>query len=202
MESSSPKEERKTKEHITPRNGNRHEKNEQELDGTRKEGPGQSLGVVLMNKAGYITMMKSILDDQLRFKAYPSNDQITVSLSCTLDSRKPRADPSEISNIYVKRFIPADRQNRVNVADKFMVYFDVTSFFARTPLFETIDIICQNYDLPPLLATEFKKLILMCTTDVQFQFNNTKYRQIDGVAMGSPLGPIMADIVMGYLESD
>ncbi|VDP09076.1 unnamed protein product [Schistosoma margrebowiei] len=42
MESSRPKEERKTKEHITPGNGNRHKKNEQELDGTRKEGPGQS----------------------------------------------------------------------------------------------------------------------------------------------------------------
>ncbi|VDP08013.1 unnamed protein product [Schistosoma mattheei] len=41
MESSRPKEKRKTKEHITPRNGNRHEKNEQELD-VRKEGPGQS----------------------------------------------------------------------------------------------------------------------------------------------------------------
>ncbi|VDO58926.1 unnamed protein product [Schistosoma curassoni] len=42
MESSKPKEERKTKEHITPRNGDRHAKNEQEWDGTRKEGPGQS----------------------------------------------------------------------------------------------------------------------------------------------------------------
>ncbi|VDP41623.1 unnamed protein product [Schistosoma margrebowiei] len=41
MESSRPKERRKTKEHITPGNGNRHEKNEQELDGTIKEGPGQ-----------------------------------------------------------------------------------------------------------------------------------------------------------------
>ncbi|VDO61203.1 unnamed protein product [Schistosoma margrebowiei] len=40
MESSRTKEERKTKEHITPENGNRHEKNEQELGGTRKEGPG------------------------------------------------------------------------------------------------------------------------------------------------------------------
>ncbi|VDP41244.1 unnamed protein product [Schistosoma margrebowiei] len=37
MESSRPKEERKTKEHITPGNGNRHEKDEQELDGIRKE---------------------------------------------------------------------------------------------------------------------------------------------------------------------
>ncbi|VDO53068.1 unnamed protein product [Schistosoma margrebowiei] len=42
MESLRPKEERKTKDHITPGNGNRHEKNERELDGTRKEGPGQS----------------------------------------------------------------------------------------------------------------------------------------------------------------
>ncbi|VDP39767.1 unnamed protein product [Schistosoma margrebowiei] len=42
MESSMPKEERKTKEHITPGNGDRHDKNEQELDGTRKEGGGQS----------------------------------------------------------------------------------------------------------------------------------------------------------------
>ncbi|VDP63862.1 unnamed protein product [Schistosoma curassoni] len=43
MESSRPKEEKgKTKEHITPRNGDRHEKNEQKLDGIRKDGPGQS----------------------------------------------------------------------------------------------------------------------------------------------------------------
>ncbi|VDP04247.1 unnamed protein product [Schistosoma margrebowiei] len=42
MESSRPKEERKTKEHITPGNGNRHEKDEQELDGIRKGGRGQS----------------------------------------------------------------------------------------------------------------------------------------------------------------
>ncbi|VDP23661.1 unnamed protein product [Schistosoma margrebowiei] len=42
MESSRPKEKRKTKEHITPRNGNRHEMDEQELDGIRKGGPRQS----------------------------------------------------------------------------------------------------------------------------------------------------------------
>ncbi|VDP39719.1 unnamed protein product [Schistosoma margrebowiei] len=42
MESSMPKEKKKTKEHITSRNGDRHEKNEQEYDGTRKEGSRQS----------------------------------------------------------------------------------------------------------------------------------------------------------------
>ncbi|VDP40644.1 unnamed protein product [Schistosoma curassoni] len=42
MESSRPKKKWKTKEHITLGNGDRHEKNEQEFDGTRKEGLGQS----------------------------------------------------------------------------------------------------------------------------------------------------------------
>ncbi|VDO94227.1 unnamed protein product [Schistosoma curassoni] len=42
MESSKPKEERKIKEHITPGNGDRHEKNEEKLDRTGKQGPGQS----------------------------------------------------------------------------------------------------------------------------------------------------------------
>ncbi|VDP45923.1 unnamed protein product [Schistosoma mattheei] len=44
MESSRPNEDKsKTKEYITLRNEERYEKNEQELDGTRKEGPGQSV---------------------------------------------------------------------------------------------------------------------------------------------------------------
>ncbi|VDP61830.1 unnamed protein product [Schistosoma curassoni] len=42
MESSRSKEKRKTKEYITPRNGDRHEKNEQKLGRTRKEGARQS----------------------------------------------------------------------------------------------------------------------------------------------------------------
>ncbi|VDP38086.1 unnamed protein product [Schistosoma curassoni] len=39
MKSSRPKEKRKTKEHITPGYGDRHEKNEQQLDKARKESP-------------------------------------------------------------------------------------------------------------------------------------------------------------------
>ncbi|VDO72039.1 unnamed protein product [Schistosoma margrebowiei] len=42
MESPRPKEKRKTKEHITSRNGDIHEKNEQKLDRAGKEGSCQS----------------------------------------------------------------------------------------------------------------------------------------------------------------
>ena len=41
----------------------------------------------------------------------------------------------------------------------------------------------------------------MVTSDVEFSFDNVMYRQIDEVAMGSPLGPVLANIFVGYHES-
>ncbi|VDP35841.1 unnamed protein product [Schistosoma mattheei] len=54
MESSRPKKERKTKEHIMPRNGDRHEKNEQKSDRTRKEG---RVGQIGLENAGRRPML-------------------------------------------------------------------------------------------------------------------------------------------------
>ena len=38
------------------------------------------------------------------------------------------------------------------------------------------------------------------TTSVEFSFNNKMYKQFDGVAMGSPRGPALANIFVGYQE--
>ena len=46
----------------------------------------------------------------------------------------------------------------------------------------------------------FKELLLFATKDVEFSFNNLMYRQTDGVAMGSPLGPLLANVFVGSLE--
>ena len=40
----------------------------------------------------------------------------------------------------------------------------------------------------------------MATSGVAFSFNNTMYRQTDGIAMSSPLGPVLANIFVGYNE--
>ncbi|VDP71378.1 unnamed protein product, partial [Schistosoma curassoni] len=58
------KEMKKTKEHITPGNGNRHEKNGQELDGTRKEGPGQNLDEWI-HTIGYACLLSSNYQEKM-----------------------------------------------------------------------------------------------------------------------------------------
>ena len=44
------------------------------------------------------------------------------------------------------------------------------------------------------------ELLTIATKDQLFQFNGNLYKQIDGVAMGSPLGPLMANTFMCSIE--
>ena len=44
------------------------------------------------------------------------------------------------------------------------------------------------------------ELIKLCTKDVHFNFNGFTYVQKDGVAMGSPLAPVLVGIIMVKLE--
>ena len=47
---------------------------------------------------------------------------------------------------------------------------------------------------------ELKKLFLFATSQTHFIFNSKFYNQIDGVAMGSPLARVLANIFMGFYE--
>ena len=46
-----------------------------------------------------------------------------------------------------------------------------------------------------------KNFLTICTNNVHFSFNNHIYIQNDGVAMGSPLVPVIANIFIVELES-
>ena len=48
---------------------------------------------------------------------------------------------------------------------------------------------------------ELKELLIICTQESHFQFNGTYYDQVDGVAMGSPLGPLFANFFMADFEN-
>ena len=87
----------------------------------------------------------------------------------------------------------------------FMCSFNVSSLFTNVPLDETIkicsDALYDDSDLQPLIPKDvFVKLMKSATSSVEFSFNNTIYKQTDGLAMGSPLGPALANIFVGYNE--
>ena len=46
-----------------------------------------------------------------------------------------------------------------------------------------------------------KQLLMLCTKNVHFTYDNKVYQQNDGVAMGSPLGPVLSGIFMVELEN-
>lgn len=52
----------------------------------------------------------------------------------------------------------------------------------------------------PLTEGSFRRLMELATSGVEFSFDNIMYRQTDGVSMGSPLGPALANIFVGYQE--
>ena len=82
---------------------------------------------------------------------------------------------------------------------------DVDSLFTNIPLDETIDIcineLYKNVDIVENLSKkEMKELLSLACKETLFLFDGTFYKQIDGVAMGSPLGPHLANSFMCYYE--
>ena len=86
-----------------------------------------------------------------------------------------------------------------------MICFDVSSIFTIIPLDYTIDLTLKQIygdkeiDIR-ISRKDMKNLLSLCTKNVHVTFGNNIYQQKDGVAMGSPLGPVLAGIFMVHLE--
>ena len=86
-----------------------------------------------------------------------------------------------------------------------IVLFYAVSLFTNVPLEETTDIIIKriydnkniNTDVP---KNELREILYLYTKNAHFTINNKTYLQVDGVAMDSPLGPVLANIFMVELE--
>ena len=85
---------------------------------------------------------------------------------------------------------------------------DASSLFTNVPVDITIDIILKNvYEnhsipAPRLPKHVLEKMLEICTKETPFRCPSGKlYRQIDGVAMGSPLGVLFAEAYMAHVES-
>ena len=91
-------------------------------------------------------------------------------------------------------------------SDLYMASLDVDALFTSTPLDETIDIcvkkLFETLDtlVKVISKNDFRDILNLATKKSFFTFNNRFYIQVDGVAMGSPLGPILANILFSHHE--
>ena len=90
-----------------------------------------------------------------------------------------------------------------------MASYDVDSLFTNIPLDETINI-CINElfkdkskkKVNGLSKAQIKELLKLATKQSFFMFNNNFYIQKDGVAMGNPLGPTLANAFLSFHEQN
>ena len=86
-----------------------------------------------------------------------------------------------------------------------MASLDVDSLFTNIPLDETIDLVTKKVfankrKVNGLSRTDFRRLLELSTKGTVFLFDGKYYRQKDGVAMGSPLGPVLANAFLWHHE--
>ena len=87
--------------------------------------------------------------------------------------------------------------------DFFMGSLDVDSLFINIPLEEIIeicanDLLKESETLEGLSKSEFKELLSLANKDLHSVFDATRYEQIDGAAMDSPLSPTLANAFLVY----
>ncbi|CAF0949469.1 unnamed protein product [Didymodactylos carnosus] len=87
-----------------------------------------------------------------------------------------------------------------------MFSLDVTSLYTNVAVNETIEIILkQLYETkrrstPTIKRADFRKLLVFATKNTHFMFNENLYDQINGVSMGAPLAPLLAEIFIQDFE--
>jgi len=91
----------------------------------------------------------------------------------------------------------------------FLVSYDIDSLFTNIPVNEVINIILDKL-YPPhtdrktftyagFKRLDMKRALEWCILNNTFIFNGEYFVQIDGIAMGSPLAPVLADIFLNHV---
>ena len=93
---------------------------------------------------------------------------------------------------------------KVSSTNKFLISFDICSLFTTIPLNETIDLVVKLiFDNKPNIQStkiNFKTLFQFATSGTHILFDGNYYDQIDGVAIGWGLGPVLANLFYDFLQ--
>ncbi|XP_053681982.1 uncharacterized protein LOC128732703 [Sabethes cyaneus] len=127
--------------------------------------------------------------------------------------------PSYQLSKYVSKIIQNSTNSQYNIKDSFtfceyintvklpigyvLISLDVTSLFTSIPKALVIHDIINNWTNidkhTDINLDLFLEIVEFCIDSSYFKYNNQHYQQLDGTAMGNPLSPALADLVMENL---
>ena len=147
--------------------------------------------------------------EQLAMRPIPSaTHTYNYALAKWLDEKLKPLSCNQYTVTDTFEFVNEVQSLEINSGD-ILVSYDVTSLFTNVPLNESIQILAdkaftddwfnKTHELN-LSRDQLIELLNAATKNQLFQFNGNLYEQTDGVAMGSPLGPLLANVFMYSIE--
>ena len=119
----------------------------------------------------------------------------------------PIAEPLTHTEFTIKDSFSFAKEIITYDSSLYMASLDAESLFTNTPLNEIInycvsDLHNKNLYDGKLSKRELFKLLETTTSESSFIFDYLLYKQVDGVAMGSPLGPTFANAFLCHFEEE
>ncbi|XP_055922780.1 uncharacterized protein LOC129953564, partial [Eupeodes corollae] len=99
-----------------------------------------------------------------------------------------------------------EKLQNLNISPNYkLISLDVTNMYTNIPIDETIQILKENLTNTATINTQqINELINLIKTILKqnyFTFNDEYYTQTEGLAMGSPLSGLLADIYLNHYEN-
>ena len=114
-----------------------------------------------------------------------------------------------LNNLFIYGLITTSlRYKYIYEDDEILTSFDVTRLYTNVPIDEAInyaaDKLYDNSTLekPPCNKETFIKLTRLATTNVLLQTHDGVFRQIDGLAMGTPPAMQLSNVWLKQFETD
>lgn len=111
-------------------------------------------------------------------------------------------------------FLFAQEVQRIQLDNCVLASLDIESFFPNTSVTEAIKVITDklvpsrrkfnrfNHGLKGLTKQNLIDLLTAASNSSFFTFNDTLYQQLEGVSMGSPLGPSLANGFSPFMNNN
>ena len=133
---------------------------------------------------------------------------ISYKLDAWLDKKRKPLSVNNHTIIDIFSFANDLHWTKIDEHD-ILVSYDVSSLLTNVTADETIEILAERafkadwfkkeYDLN-ITKADLIELLEVATKNQLFQFEGNPYEQVDGVAMGSPFGPLMPNAFMCNIE--